>query len=42
MSIIGTDQSQFGNLDNSAQSPTLLARVVHDGDDKPAPKEEKT
>ena len=42
MSMIGTDQSQFGNLDNLAQSPTLLARVVHDGDDKPAPKEEKT
>ena len=42
MSIIGTYQLQFGNLDNSAQSPTLLARVVHDGDDHPAPREEKT
>ena len=40
--MIGIDQSQFSHLDNSAQSPTLLARVVHDGDDHPAPKEEKT
>jgi hypothetical protein len=40
MSIIG--ESQLGNLKNSAQSPTLIARVVHDADDRSLPKEEKT
>lgn len=40
--VVGTHQSQFSNLANSAQLPTLLARVIHDPDDNSAPKEEKT
>jgi hypothetical protein len=42
ISIIGIHESQLSNLENSAQSPTLLARVVHDSDDNSAPKEDKT
>ncbi len=42
MSVIGMHESQLSNLENSAQSPTLLARVVHDSDDNSAPKEDKT
>ena len=42
MSVIGMPESQLSNLENSAQSPTLLARVVHDSDDNSAPKEDKT
>ena len=41
MSIIGIQVSQLSNLDNSVQSPTLLARVVHDSDDRSPPREEK-
>jgi hypothetical protein len=42
MSVIGMHESQHSNLENSVQSPTLLARVVHDSDDNSAPKEDKT
>jgi hypothetical protein len=40
--VIGIHASQLSNLDNSVQSPTLLARVVHDADDRSPPTEEKT
>ena len=40
--VIGIQTSQLSNLDNSVQSPTLLARVVHDADDRSPPREEKT
>lgn len=39
--VIGIQTSQLSNLDNSFQSPTLLARVVHDSDDRSPPREEK-
>jgi hypothetical protein len=42
MSAVGMYESQLSNLENLAQSPTLLARVVHDSDDNSAPKEDKT
>jgi hypothetical protein len=41
-SVIEISESQLSNLDKSAQSPTFLARVVHDADDRSLPKEEKT
>ena len=41
-SVIEIAESQLSNLDKSAQSPTLLARVVHDADDRSPPREEKT
>ena len=37
--IIG--KSQLSNLKNSVQSPILLARAVHDADDRSPPREEK-
>ena len=38
MSLVGTDQSQLSNLENPAQSPVLLTRVVHDANDRsPSP-----
>lgn len=42
MLVIGIYQSQLSDLENSAQSPTLLARVVHDSNDGSPPQEEKT
>jgi hypothetical protein len=42
ISIMGIHASQLSNLENSVQSPTLLARVVHDADDRSPPTEEKT
>jgi hypothetical protein len=39
--VIGIQTSQLSNLDNSVQAPTLLARVVHDSDDRSPPREEK-
>ncbi len=41
MSVTGQHGSQFSYLPNSAQSPILLARVVHDSDDRsPSPPQE--
>ncbi len=31
--VIEIDRSQLSDLGNSAQSPALLARIVHDADD---------
>jgi hypothetical protein len=42
MLVIGIDESQLNSLENSAQFPTLLARVVHDSNDGSPPKEEKS
>jgi hypothetical protein len=41
MSAIDIYKPQLSHLENSAQFPTLLARVVHDSDDRSPPKEEK-
>lgn len=42
MSVAKIGESQLSNLKNSTQSPALLARVVHDADDRSLPKEEKS
>jgi hypothetical protein len=41
ISVVGMDRSQLSSPENSAQSPMLLARVVHDSDDRSPPREEK-